>query len=213
MRKNKGITLIALVITIIVLLILAGVSLSLIAGTEGILGKATKATIANRAGEVEEIVEMWKVENKMNQYVEDNVMTETELIADLKGRKLIYEEELDEEEKMITIGTKVIYYGLEAKVEYTPGNVFEYTPEGYITGIKAEYIEDTRWENLPGGDGTSCNVLASELGGTLNIPNEIEGIKIVGIGENAISMIVNLESVRIPKSVTDIKDEAFMRVF
>ena len=43
MRKTKGITLIALVITIIVLLILAGVSLNLIAGTDGILGKASSA--------------------------------------------------------------------------------------------------------------------------------------------------------------------------
>lgn len=43
-KKEKGITLIALVITIIVLLILAGVSLKLIAGGEGIIGKAEKAT-------------------------------------------------------------------------------------------------------------------------------------------------------------------------
>ena len=40
MKKQKGITLIALVITIIVLLILAGVSLRLVAGNEGILGRA-----------------------------------------------------------------------------------------------------------------------------------------------------------------------------
>ena len=41
--KNKGITLIALVITIIVLLILAGVSLSMISGENGILSKAQQA--------------------------------------------------------------------------------------------------------------------------------------------------------------------------
>lgn len=44
MRNKKGITLIALVVTIIVLLILAGVSLSLIAGENGILGRATEST-------------------------------------------------------------------------------------------------------------------------------------------------------------------------
>ena len=45
MRKNqsKGITLIALVITIIVLLILAGVSIVSLAGEGSILNKATKA--------------------------------------------------------------------------------------------------------------------------------------------------------------------------
>ena len=41
--KNKGITLIALVITIIILLILAGVSISMISGENGILTKATEA--------------------------------------------------------------------------------------------------------------------------------------------------------------------------
>ena len=47
LKKNKGITLIALVITIIVLLILAGVSLSLVMGNEGILGRATSAVDKN----------------------------------------------------------------------------------------------------------------------------------------------------------------------
>ncbi len=150
MRKNKGITLIALVITIIVLLILAGVSLSLIAGSDGMLGKATKATLETRGAQVEEIVEMWKVESKMNQYAEGDIMTEEELIADLKGRKLVYEEELDEDEKTIVIGSREIYYGLGERIQYTPGNVFEYTPEGYITGINEDYIEGTETRDVGG---------------------------------------------------------------
>ena len=40
---NKGITLIALVITIIVLLILAGVSIAMLTGENGVLTKATEA--------------------------------------------------------------------------------------------------------------------------------------------------------------------------
>ena len=43
MRNQKGITLIALVITIIVLLILAGVSLAMLTGQKGILTRATEA--------------------------------------------------------------------------------------------------------------------------------------------------------------------------
>ena len=43
MRNNKGITLIALVITIIVLLILAGVSIAMLTGDNGILTQATTA--------------------------------------------------------------------------------------------------------------------------------------------------------------------------
>ena len=42
-RKNSGITLIALVITIIVLLILAGVSIAMLTGQNGILTQAQKA--------------------------------------------------------------------------------------------------------------------------------------------------------------------------
>ena len=44
LKKNKGVTLIALVITIIVLLILAGVALAMIMGDSGIFGKANKSS-------------------------------------------------------------------------------------------------------------------------------------------------------------------------
>ena len=43
MRKNKGITLIALVITVIILIILAGASISMLTGENGILKRATEA--------------------------------------------------------------------------------------------------------------------------------------------------------------------------
>ena len=43
LKESKGITLIALVITIIVLLILAGVTIATLTGNNGILGKANDA--------------------------------------------------------------------------------------------------------------------------------------------------------------------------
>lgn len=43
MKNNKGITLIALVVTIIVLLILAGVSIAMLTGQNGILNRASDA--------------------------------------------------------------------------------------------------------------------------------------------------------------------------
>ena len=43
LKERKGITLIALVITIIVLLILAGVSIAMLTGENGILNQANKA--------------------------------------------------------------------------------------------------------------------------------------------------------------------------
>ena len=56
MRNQRGITLIALVITIIVLLILAGVSIAMLTGENGILNKATSSrTETNKAEAVERI--------------------------------------------------------------------------------------------------------------------------------------------------------------
>ena len=58
MKRNNGITLIALVITIIVLLILAGVSISLTLGNNGVLNQATNAVEANRDAKAKEEVEI-----------------------------------------------------------------------------------------------------------------------------------------------------------
>ena len=56
--KEKGITLIALVITIIVLLILAGVTIATLTGDNGILTKATEAKDKTEEGEEEEKVKL-----------------------------------------------------------------------------------------------------------------------------------------------------------
>ncbi len=52
-KKEKGITLVALVVTIVVLLILAGVSLSLVLSNQGIVTKANegKTNYTNAANE------------------------------------------------------------------------------------------------------------------------------------------------------------------
>ena len=47
MKNQKGITLIALVVTIIVLLILAGVAIAMLTGENGILGNASNASSNN----------------------------------------------------------------------------------------------------------------------------------------------------------------------
>ena len=58
LKNQKGITLVALVITIIVLLILAGVSLSLVLGDNGILGRASNSSQVQKAASVRERVEL-----------------------------------------------------------------------------------------------------------------------------------------------------------
>lgn len=58
-KLNKGITLIALVITIIVLLILAGVSIAMLIGTNGIL---TQAQNTKQMTEIAQVKEEWDLE-------------------------------------------------------------------------------------------------------------------------------------------------------
>ena len=58
LRGNKGITLIALVITIIVLLILTGVGIATLTGENGILRKASTAQKESKKAEYEETLKM-----------------------------------------------------------------------------------------------------------------------------------------------------------
>ena len=63
MKKTNGITLIALVITIIVLLILAGVSIATISGENGIVTKAKEAAERTDAAEKKEQEDLSKIES------------------------------------------------------------------------------------------------------------------------------------------------------
>ena len=56
MKNQKGITLIALVITIIVLLILAGVSIAMLTGPNGLLTRAEEGQISSVEGRVRDAV-------------------------------------------------------------------------------------------------------------------------------------------------------------
>ena len=66
MKKNKGITLIALVITIIVLLILAGVAISMLSGENGILKKAADASEKTTDGKRDEATKLSQYEGILN---------------------------------------------------------------------------------------------------------------------------------------------------
>lgn len=62
MKQQKGITLVALVITIVVLIILAGVAISLTLGQEGIFNKAKEGKANYAAAANEEKKEMANVD-------------------------------------------------------------------------------------------------------------------------------------------------------
>ncbi len=96
-KNEKAITLIALVVTIVVLLILAAVSISMLAGENGVITQAQNSKLETRGGEVEERINIWKNENKLNKYSYVEVKTERDFIKDLKDQKLVFDNEIDEE--------------------------------------------------------------------------------------------------------------------
>lgn len=67
-RKNQGITLIALVITVIVLLILAGVTIATLTGDNGILTRAQEAKNKTEQAQKEEEDILSSYEDKINEY-------------------------------------------------------------------------------------------------------------------------------------------------
>jgi len=68
MKKERGVTLVALVITIIVLLILAAVSITTLFGQEGIITKAQKAGEDTKAAANNEAQFLFNAEEIMDNY-------------------------------------------------------------------------------------------------------------------------------------------------
>ena len=82
--NQKGITLIALVITIIVLLILAGVAISILSGDNGILKHAANASEKTKQASEIEAMELAYMEQKMIQET-DGKFDDNELISRIKS--------------------------------------------------------------------------------------------------------------------------------
>ena len=90
MRKEKGITLVALVVTVIILLILASVTLSMLTGDNGIISKAREAKEKTEIAEWEERIDLAIIEvksEKRNPSLEDVIdkFYDNDIIDDKKN--------------------------------------------------------------------------------------------------------------------------------
>ena len=85
-KNNKGITLIALVVSIIVLLILAGISISMLTGQNGILTNATKAKENTEVASDLEFLQTKAYEAVTNYYVKGQTGSENEYILKELGK-------------------------------------------------------------------------------------------------------------------------------
>ena len=148
-NKNKGITLVALVITIIILLILAGISISALTNT-GIFGKAKDAKQKSADAELDQNTKLDSYEEEISNYLPPDVKQ-----AIKKGKPLSTDkntEIADEKVNKIVIpaGFKIIGDATtvdkgivieDATSGATAGSQFVWVPVGKIT--KADGTETT----------------------------------------------------------------------
>ena len=126
-NTQKGITLVALVITIIVMLLLSVVSINLIQNL-GLIEKVKLAKEEHRASTIQEQKELFEKEIEISKYEGSTPKTINDLLDKLEEEKLIIEEEKNTimQTGRITIGTKEIIFD---KI---------ILPEGYT---RCEYLE------------------------------------------------------------------------
>ena len=188
-EKNiKGITLIALVITIIVLLILAGVSVAMLTGQNGILTQAQNSKQATEKAEVKE-----RVQTDIIGVQTATQSTEISKIA-LKGILNKYFESVSEDIKLDTeLTAKAEYGSIKMKVsdiysgeiverymasdianasQEDKQNLYGATVTGYI--LPSETKTDVDW-NLFYADNNNIYLIASNYIERSNIPNSTTG--------------------------------------
>lgn len=164
-KSNKGITLIALVITIIVLLILAGISIATLTGENGVL---TKASEAERKTDIEDTKEQIKIElmgafdDKGNSYTNQDVINavkkitgketveNTEIIQTAKGNDVDISDLWKEK---LVIYMKKLWTGSEyVEVPFKEGQVWN---EEFLENLLANYGEEIEWKEYPNASTTS----------------------------------------------------------
>ncbi len=159
MKQNNGITLIALVITIIVLLILAGVAIATLTGDNGILTKGVQAKDAARGGEVKDYVRMAVAENAIADNTNRTRKTREEVISELSTQGKLTAEEVTKltDVDVITIGG----------IEINFGELFT------LVDMYDKAIAD----NCTNKDGTCTNKRHLHIGDYVDYKNPTSGVK------------------------------------
>ena len=193
-RNERGITLIALVVTIVVLLILAGVSISLILDNNGIIQKSKDAKREYGQARENEQADLNKASSWIDEVANAPEIVEPENINDW--------EYIEEEDGTITITQ---YIGNETKIIIP----------NHINGKAVKRLYAGRTENMPSGTRSfwGSEICASDYGYKMlqNTITEIiisQGIEI--LDDSAFFYTMALESVEIPDTVTTIGKCAFL---
>ena len=109
-RNERGVTLIALVVTIVVLLILAGVTIATLTGENGIIQRAVEAREKTEVATLEEKIKLITAESIINEYAGDSEeKTAQEIQNELNGQG---------ENVLVVQWDKYIIYDLDKNKEY-----------------------------------------------------------------------------------------------
>lgn len=202
-RREKGITLVALVITIIVLIILAGVAIMTLTGEEGILTKAKESRISTELSAYQEELETYKA----SKYLENNTFLESTLTAGKESLTYYTQDGKGEETGNIRTIFKNISDEYFEKLEVVKGELLINTQD--ITEIKiaqslgiAVNPYDIEDGVLQSSDGNL--LLMDQTTGTLTIPDSV-----TAIGEGAFANVEGLKTIIIPSTVKRIETNAF----
>lgn len=119
LKGNKGITLIALVVTIIILIILAGISINLVLGENGLIQKAKEASEASTRAEAEEKLNM----DIMDMYIDYEQKGKSLTLQDLsnlpKYDNNVTEVKIEQEKAIVIYDGKYVFeIDKNLKVEY-----------------------------------------------------------------------------------------------
>ena len=202
-RREKGITLVALVITIIVLIILAGVAIMTLTGEEGILTKAKESRISTELSAYQEELETYKA----SKYLENNTFLESTLTAGKENLTYYTQDGKGEETGNIRTILKNISDEYFEKLEVVKGELLINTKDR--TEIKiaqslgiAVNPYDIKDGVLQSSDGNL--LLMDQATGTLTIPDSV-----TAIGEGAFANVEGLKTIIIQSTVKRIEMNAF----
>ena len=144
-KKNRGITLIALVVTVIVLLVLAGVSISMLTGQNGILTRAAEAKTKTENSEKQENEKMQRYEQTIAEY---NLPETAE--GQAKGTQIKSPAEYSNNVKAIADGNGN-YFPLPEGAEYRGEGVVNKVNENDNVGVVV-YIKESEFVWVPVDD-------------------------------------------------------------
>ena len=175
LKNKKGITLIALVVTIVVLLILAGVTISLLLDENGIIAKSKDARTETRVSQIEDEVGMWKQHNFINKESNQAQESADTMLASLISRKLLTEDEIDRDQELITIKKKDGTIVKEISYSSVTINISK-APETEKTGAVVLKVDSVEGMTMPNIDMSNGN---EELNNFINSLSEEEKKEII----------------------------------